>query len=502
MSKNILSYNYLEIREFFLKEKSYVNFDLPPYFQFSGLLKIISEKLYDKEKSDYKTLRDYFIIDKNIRPGNYDNTNYKLITNKDGFYAWRPLEIIHPVLYVDLVNTVTNYKNWKDIKKRIGRLRSKSKVKCLSWQPKSVPRKKDKGNQILDWWKKLELESIKKSLEFKYMFEVDISNCYPSIYTHSISWALRGKNWAKQNRHNKNSLGAKIDKSLQNMSHGQTNGIPQGSNLMDFIAELILNYSDAELSSKIKEIRDFSILRYRDDYRIFTNSIEDGELILKNLTNVLREFGMSLNSKKTKISDNIILSSIKEDKNYFITSTLESKNLLHELYIINEISLKYPNSGSVIRKLSYFHKRILKSKTLKVDAEVLISLVVDIMIRNPKILPTGSAILSKLFSFVSRIKQENIIKLIRNKFSKIPNTGYLDIWLQRFTIKLDTNIDYEETLCKKINNPKIELWNSDWLNTSFKNTIEKFDIIDREELKNIDQFIQPDEIDPFSYQSL
>jgi hypothetical protein len=497
MAKNVLSYNWLEIKEFFLKNKSYVNFDIPPYFQFTRLLNIISDDLNNKSNNSCKSVSD-FIADKKIRPKYIDDVNYTLISNKDGFYAWRPFEIIHPALYVDLVNLITAYKNWKLTKKRIGKMRSKSFVKCLSWPVKSKAKKKDAGVQITTWWKKLELESIKKGLEFKYMFEVDISNCYGSIYTHSIPWALHGKKQAKSNR-GKSLLGNKIDESLQNMSHGQTNGIPQGSTLMDFIAELVLSYSDVELSSKIKEMKNFSILRYRDDYRIFTNSIEDGELILKNLTNILRELGMSLNSKKTKVSDNIVLGSIKEDKNYFITNVLKSNNLLYELYIINDISLKYPNSGSLIKKLNYFHKNILKRKVIKEDSKVLISLVVDIMIRNPKILPTGSAILSKLFSFISQDKQENTINLIRDKFNKIPNTGYLDIWLQRFTIKLDANIDYDEKICKKIKHPKITIWNSDWLSASLKNKIEHYDIVDREELEKLDRFIQPSEIDPFSY---
>ena len=48
-------------------------------------------------------------------------------------------------------------------------------------------------------------------------------------------------------------------------------GIPQGSVLMDFIAEMILGYADKELSKKIEDnqISNYQILRYRDDYRIF-----------------------------------------------------------------------------------------------------------------------------------------------------------------------------------------------------------------------------------------
>jgi len=66
-------------------------------------------------------------------------------------------------------------------------------------------------------------------------------------------------------------LGNVIDDNLRNMTYGQTNGIPQGSVLMDFIAEIVLGYTDLELSHKINQLKieDYQIIRYRDDYRIF-----------------------------------------------------------------------------------------------------------------------------------------------------------------------------------------------------------------------------------------
>jgi hypothetical protein len=44
--------------------------------------------------------------------------------------------------------------------------------------------------------------------------------------------------FAKRNRSDKKSIGNIIDTAMQGMNYGQTNGIPQGSVLMDFIAEM------------------------------------------------------------------------------------------------------------------------------------------------------------------------------------------------------------------------------------------------------------------------
>ena len=34
----------------------------------------------------------------------------------------------------------------------------------------------------------------------KYLVHADVSNCFPSIYTHALSWVLVGKDVAKQNQ--------------------------------------------------------------------------------------------------------------------------------------------------------------------------------------------------------------------------------------------------------------------------------------------------------------
>ena len=63
---------------------------------------------------------------------------------------------------------------------------------------------------------------------------------------------------------------------------------------MDFVAECVLGYVDSAITTEFDEPRDFRILRYRDDYRIFTNSDERGEFILKVISDKLRSVGMRL----------------------------------------------------------------------------------------------------------------------------------------------------------------------------------------------------------------
>ena len=266
---NILNLDATQAKKFFLEAKNYCNLDLPKYINFQELLEKISIEMGNNT---------YLQIKKD-NPENYDDINYILFNNKDGGYDWRPYQIINPVMYISLVNVITKEENWNEILERFENIELNSYIKCESIPivESSENLLNKKSSQILNWWDKIEQTSIKLALEYDYLFQTDIVNCYAEIYTHSIAWALHTKIIAKQNRNPNGLLGNIIDKHLQNMSYGQTNGIPQGSVLMDFIAEILLKYADELITNHIIQEgipkENFYILRYRDDYRIFVKEV-------------------------------------------------------------------------------------------------------------------------------------------------------------------------------------------------------------------------------------
>src|SRR5258708_17313569 len=128
VSQKITDLDAKEAKRFFLKEKSYVNFELPYYFHFEQLIQFVAaaigkKQLHDICKKDAKGKR--------ILPSAYDNVSYTILSNKDGAYSWRPLQIIHPVLYIDIVNLITEEANWKQIIDRF-KVFEKASVKCIS----------------------------------------------------------------------------------------------------------------------------------------------------------------------------------------------------------------------------------------------------------------------------------------------------------------------------------------------------------------------------------
>ncbi len=284
----VTSMSASKAKEFFMNPKNYFTLDLPNYFTFNDILKL-SDKLV--------TGKDFngSIVDVK-KPREIEDVNYKIIHNKDGKYAWRSFELIHPILYVKLVNDITDKNNWKLIKDRFKEFQNNSQIICCSI-PGGI-KKNNKKESILRWWEEFEQKSISASLKYSIMACTDITDCYGSIYTHTISWALHGKDTAKQSKADLKLLGNIIDNDISSMHYGQTNGIPQGSEIMNLIAELVLGYVDTLLSKKINEvgITDYMILRYRDDYRIFCNNNKDIEQILNILTNVLSDHNLRLNS--------------------------------------------------------------------------------------------------------------------------------------------------------------------------------------------------------------
>jgi RNA-directed DNA polymerase len=488
--KSIIEMTHEEARAFLLKGKSYCRFDLPKYIKFDSLLADIDGKL-----------NEYRLSDISNRPDLHENVNYTIYDNKDGKYAWRPMQLINPVLYVGLVHELTSEANWEIIRGRFNTFHADSKIECLSLPQESLTDESDQAEQVHSWWTGIEQKSIELSLDYDYLVTADITDCYGSIYTHSIAWAVHTKEVAKipANRNNVDLIGVTCDKFMQKMSNGQTNGLPQGSVLIDLLSELVLGYIDSIIIERINSIianAEFRILRYRDDYRIFTESSMDAEIILKILTEVLIDFGLKLNSKKTVISTNVVRSSIKDDKLSWINKIHRSTSLQKTLLIIHSHAHEHNNAGSLVRALFEYYK-VIKDREIESDRITpLISILVDIGYNNPRTIPIVAASISTLFSKLeSEEIKRNLFNRIQKRFSKRPNTGFVSIWLQRVIITQLDDISFSESICNLVQGQNQQIWNTDWITSNeIKRILDPHKIIDRELLSSAPNTIEYDEI--------
>lgn len=488
--KTVLELTYNEAKDFFLKEDSYFSVELPDYYNFQGLLNKIDKELNGRELKE---------IGAQLKVRDLDGANYKILNNKDGKYAWRPFQIIHPVIYVNLVQSLTQENHWKTITDCFKAYSQNPKIECHSIPTLDTEEKSAKENQIYEWWHKVEQRSITLALEYNHVLHLDIADCYGSLYTHSIVWALHTKEEAKkpENRGLDEFIGNVIDKRIQDMSNGQTNGIPQGSVLMDFIAEIVLGYADLQLTQRLeaKGITEYKIIRYRDDYRIFTNNAQESALIAKELSEVLSELNFKLNSQKTVDNHDLVLGALKPDKIHWIYNKRKTENIqkwLLQLYVLGE---KFPNSGTLYKEVKHFlewlQKReepkekdgeLIEIKEIK-NPEVLISILINLAYNNPRLYPLVTGSISFLITKIKDTEeQKQIILKINNKFNQLPNTNYLDVWLQRLTLKINVEIDYSSKLCQKVVDKSTIVWNSEWLNNKFKKIVDETIIVDSDKI--------------------
>lgn len=131
----------------------------------------------------------------------------------------------------------------------------------------------------------------------RYLVNADISTCFPSIYTHSIPWALVGKDYAKVKENRKPELWFnQIDHLCQNTRNGETHGLIIGPHASNLISELILTVVDKSLVA-----HGWEYTRNIDDYSCLVSSADDAQRFITDLATQLRYFDLPLNYKKTKI---------------------------------------------------------------------------------------------------------------------------------------------------------------------------------------------------------
>lgn len=490
--KKLIDLSNEEARMHFLKGSSYFNSDLPNYISFEPILKDVSGVLDSGNYAAYKS----------SNPKDYAGVNYSFLSNKDGKFAWRPFELIHPAIYVSLVNEICESNNWASIQKRLSEF-SGGAVNCCSVPIVSTDHQKDAATQISSWWQNIEQQSLEFSLEFSHILHTDVVDCYGSLYTHSISWAIHGLEEAKRNKRNDSFLGNKIDAYIQAGRYGQTNGISQGSVLMDFLAEIVLGYVDEQINSLLGNPTDFRILRYRDDYRIFANSDDRVEEILKVVSDKLMTVGMKLGVSKTLLSRNIVEGSIKPDKLAGIDlqdlGNDQAKSMQKQLLRLHSFGQRFPNSGALRRLVGEFHSKISSQSEKPDDLEVQVAIATDIGFVSPSTFPAIAGILSHLISLAPNSEKPHLWQKVRNKMRRIPYNGYLEIWLQRVIQPIEINLTYDsdEPICKIVNGESIALWENGWIASHDLNEALKTSNIVVGSVSEAGEVIKPEEIELF-----
>ena len=525
-AKTVLSLKSSEALEYFMSTRQFHAFELPEYFDFTQVLDYVRKSIGNKSYEECVTQS----------AADLQNVNFDIMLNKDGHYAVRPLTLSNPYLYYFIAREICQAKNWKAIKECFKHYNVPTITSC------AIPVIPDEvecfheSTTVFNWWNEVEQKSIELSMEYRYMFVTDITNCYGTINPETIDWALSMKDTPYVTDKN-HEMAHNLITYLRDIQQGRNMGIPQGSNLYNMIAEIILGYCDLLLYQKLEGIKeDYKIIRYRDDYRIYCNDRDALEQISYTLQRVLESLNFRMNSSKTKISDSIITDSIKRDKLWYIENTpiFNKKGVdfdsveKHLLYILL-FGRKFPNGGQIRTLLSDLDGRIEKHLKCIVWEDVVLEIFDDPMPGHEKefmeekkkqihnnYIPGGS--IKAMCAIIAQIALENVdachyaLKVasrlidslndeklkqdIRNKlFARMigrPNSTYTELWLQNMTYQADKHAHkcpYSARLCKVVMGDKHELWNNSWLKPSLTKGFDQSSIVNQETLAKVTPII-------------
>ena len=528
--KTIFDLSADEALDFLMQNDRYVTTEMPEYLNFDPVLAFAREHIADT--SIDKCLKD-------INPENMSDANYDIMLNKDGRYAVRVLSLSNPFLYYLLAREICTPEHWAAILDDFKVFGSAPHIQAVGIPV--IPADKEdfhKATTILNWWSRFEQMAVKLSLDYRYMFVTDITNCYGTIELQTVEKALSRKGTASE-------VDVKTDivRILTMLRQGRNIGLPQGSTLYDIVAEIVLGYADMLLREALERdgiTEGYEILRYRDDYKVFANDKDLLERISYTLQHVLEGLNLRLNSAKTRISDSIITDSIKPDKLAYIYNTPIYNNkkqcdfdgIQKQLLFILQFGRQYPNCGQMrmlLSKLSMWIEEYIenvaknqKSKakpkveakpgeedaedkktqkrpgTIIEDIMAMSAIAAQIAAENLNSAHYALKVISQVLSTISDEQVENgkqaskdeIVTKVLNRLGSMQNSDYLKIWLQNLAVKAEYKGDYSfadrkgNGLCHLVCGADANLWNNSFLAPAYLEGFDATAIVDAAVLHN------------------
>ena len=323
------------------------------------------------------------------------------------------------------------------------------------------------GRMIYEFINMMDEGLVSVAYKYNYIAKTDIKSFYRSLYTHSIPWAIHGKEIIRmpENFNNYELYGNRLDKLFQNANDGCTNGIPVGPVVSDIAAEIVASAIDIAFTNKANELEiDYEAVRFKDDYRILSKSEYEAKQLVKVLQSALNEYHLELNDEKTTVSplpDGLFRQ--KASRYHVIRPKDESRyswEEFYELYLsVIQSDKEHPDTGVIDRFLADIvnENGLLKVEVQESNIQKIISMFImlgKLRIKSfPKILAIFETII-KHHSIVTiqfeSIPQQQIIDYLNEYLKDLLNESernqYLIIWIIYF-LKSNNLLDNNQAKC-------------------------------------------------------
>lgn len=249
--------------------------ELPPCFSTRRFTPEVATKLSEIELS------------KNRKKFQFDLTEYKATRFNN---VPRALGLIHPLAYSKIFSTIKTHRE---------------KILELMDDKNSAIKAEQHNDGRMFIMNYNDHETKTKStldLSFSARFRAhaDVANCFGSIYTHSLEWAIQGYDEAKsklQTPSPEKHWSSVLDTVLRNAKRKETIGLPIGPCTSSIAVEIILAAVDKELAGK------FKFVRYIDDYTAYCSTHLEAQEFIRALSIALSKYRLTLNLNKTKITE-------------------------------------------------------------------------------------------------------------------------------------------------------------------------------------------------------
>ena len=161
-------------------------------------------------------------------------------------------------------------------------------------------------------------DNLRLEQKFRHMMTLDITGCFYHIYTHTIAWAVKGKEVAKDNI-KADTFEKNFDQLMQHTNYNETNGIVVGPEISRIFAEIILQAIDLAILRQLKEKgyalgRDYEIRRYVDDSYVYANSRKVLDDIYAVYKEQLSFYKLDINEKKREYFERPFTSGVSDAK--------------------------------------------------------------------------------------------------------------------------------------------------------------------------------------------